>query len=407
MDPRTWIEHRAWAACVGMVVLNVAVPVGLAVLAFYGVRAATETEAIGGLCQQHVNFPQGRPSLAAARTTATKDLATKNSALVRARERLRLAQTPQERTARQAAVTKLEQQTSGVKATLSRLKVIPTSLPEGAVTSFGLGNDVNAGPRHVTFTLATPVAADRRGLTIAVSAFTPTESGPEIPRAAVQAWAFVNADLKTASAYFCLRPEVRSKVPSGTFNGQLIVNDSRVAPLVIPVTISTSYTQRHIVVFVGIAVCLLTSLYTFLLRSPRRTVRPGQDEGSSDDTEVSDPNTTVPAPGYATSVAEIEDGPILRWNFQFFVDYYRFVTSTQGVVTMVVGFAAAVTAFTAQYLSAEAWDPSLQGWLTYAGAIGTAFLAGGTAGKLLQIQPTTSTDARSHRRRRRRHGAAR
>jgi hypothetical protein len=53
----------------------------------------------------------------------------------------------------------------------------------------------------------------------------------------------------------------------------------------------------------------------------------------------------------------------------------------------VVGLAASVTAFSTTYLGSDTWSGSFGDWFTYCGAIATAFVAGGTAGKLAQLKP--------------------
>lgn len=58
-----------------------------------------------------------------------------------------------------------------------------------------------------------------------------------------------------------------------------------------------------------------------------------------------------------------------------------------GAITVVVGLLAAVIAFSTAYLGSDKRAGTLGDWFALCGAIATAFVAGGAAGKLAQLKP--------------------
>ena len=129
----------------------------------------------------------------------------------------------------------------------------------------------------------------------------------------------------------------------------------------------------------ALAVCALASLYVYFLRRPAAGRKKTPDEPT-------------------------DDTPVLRWGFDFVFGYWKFVTGSLGILTIAAGFTAATAALSAQYLDSETWDGSnFKDWLTLGGALATAFVAGGTAGRLAQnvyARPTDGSEPEPRRGRR-------
>ncbi len=237
------------------------------------------------------------------------------------------------------------------------------TVAEGATTSFDLGLDVNSGVRTIPFVLTTPLWGRDR-LQVSPGTFAPAkQDGRPLGPTAVKVWAVLDRSGNTGTAYLCISPGARERAPWGTFSGNLMFEDSRLEPTTVPITVTASYPRIHIVAVVGLAVCLLASLYVFFLR-----------DGTDRDRVV--------AGGDAA----------LRWPFGFVARYWRYTTEMVGVLTVASGLIAATAAFTAQYLNADVWSADVSEWLTFCGAIATSFVAGGTAGRLAgnRYAPPTS-----------------
>lgn len=220
---------------------------------------------------------------------------------------------------------------------------------------FDVGHDVNAGPLTIPFSLDKRVAGPRK-LRLASPILRPTDQGiDELGRDEIRSWASLDNSRRSGSITLCFPPAKRIDGPSGAFAGNLLVTDTRLQRAEIPVTINLAYPKRDRVVFVGLAVCLLASMYVFFLRRP-------------------DLDDEFAATG----------DRMLRMNFSFFLGYWRFATSVLGVITIAAGLLGAAGAFSVQYLTSDNWAGEWTDWFAYVGAIGTAFIAGGTAGRLAQ-----------------------
>jgi hypothetical protein len=267
------------------------------------------------------------------------------------------------------ATPEQESALAAAKTRADKLKPIDTTLPDDVVTTFSLGRDVNAGPRSVTFALSRVYKSPSRVLTAEAGPFSRTSDGKPISSNAIDVWAYVNPDGVTATAAFCVHPEARENAPSGTFAGQLTVSDPRLESIVIPINFSMSYPRADKVAGVGLLGCFLTSLYVFLLRQK----------------EIAETEQEKRRLRGVGERLNIDESAVLRPDFGFWRLYWLFVTTTHGLVTIAAGLIAAAAAYSAQYLTADAWDNTLPVWITFLGAIASAFITGGTAGKLAQM----------------------
>lgn len=281
------------------------------------------------------------------RQGAKADLREANSELRRAQATANRA--PNDRDANRRLATATHEQSRAARR-LTRQGAVTPTVSEGAQTTFKLGRDPAPGVRSIDFSLERRVLSGPRAVRLTVGRFRPEESGRELSRSSVEAWARLTPDRSVGTIYVC----VNNRIIPGTFSGAVAFADPRLARVVVPVSLTRSYPNVEKVAIVGLAVCLLASMYVFFLRLPKKLL------------DDSDGRTA------------------LRWPFTFIKGYWEFATDMLGIITIVAGGAAAVAAFTAQYLNAEAWTPDVGSWLTYCGAVGTAFVAGGTAGKLAQ-----------------------
>ena len=237
------------------------------------------------------------------------------------------------------------------------------SVAQDTATDFALGTSADTGDRVLSFVLDKPLrhgSPSMSDVAVRAAPFARVDDGLSLWPASeheqngtgtgINAWAQTDPGGRTGQVMFCIPPEMRVDMSPGSYAGTIVFADPRLARAEpIPVTISLSYTHREHVILVGLGVCLLTSFYVFFLRQK-------------------DPDE--------------EDNTVLRTRFRFFHGYWQFATGAIGLLTIAAGLAAAITAFSKQYEAAEVWSGGFGDWLTFAAAVGTAFLAGGTAGKL-------------------------
>lgn len=274
---------------------------------------------------------------------------------------------------------------------------VPASVAETTPTTFDLGNDPSPGVRSIPFTLERRVAGST-SVAVSPTSFTDATTGEEVAPADLEAWAVLDPDRRSGTLYVCVPSDRREHLPSGRLTGSLVVDDPRVARLAPQVTLTLAYTDVVRVMLVGLAVALAASWYVFFLRRDQlgEVVVLGKAfEEDGDDADDDRPT--------AHELDERDRAArVLRWPFGFWWGYWRWATSASGVITIAAGMAAAVTAFTTAYLGSETWAASFGDWLAYIGAVATAFVAGGTAGKLAQISAPGDESADDRRRRRER-----
>ncbi len=305
-------------------------------------------------------------SVVQRRAEARAEVQRQRTAVDRRRDALAEASTPAARARLTAEVESRVQRLQQARAAAARSARVATVVGDEAVTVFPLGTQIDAGTHVVPFGLerAVPGAGSAEGpvpLQLGIGPFTRVEDSRELGTGSdepVVAWATLNPGGRDGQVVFCIDPDVRQSLAPGTYSGKFIINDARLAPTDVAVTISLSYTRLELVMFVGLLVCVLSSFYVYFLRRPTEDKRPT----ATDDDSV--------------------DIPVFRKGFDFFAGYWWWATGSIGVLTIVAGMLAAATALSAQYLNADVWRGDSQSWLTFCGALATAFVAGGTAGRL-------------------------
>ena len=243
-------------------------------------------------------------------------------------------------------------------------------------TSFKLGHDVNGGTRSIAF------GADHRipgptAIDVHVNSFASEGAGRELGDTVVTAWAELQPGRENGTIFFCIPPDVRKAVPSGQFVGEFVLQTGRVQRTAVPVTLSIPDANLTTVLLAALATLAAASWYVYYLRR----------EHLSDQILYGGPLSTDPA-----VAADQKDASsrVLRWSFGFWHGYWRWLCSTAGAITIVAGTATATAAFSTTYLSSDTWSGSLRDWFALLGAVATAFVAGGTAGKLAQLTPDTT-----------------
>ena len=259
---------------------------------------------------------------------------------------------------------------AGHRAPSARAKV------DAKVTEFRLGRGVNGGAHSIPFVLDHPVGGSSF-LAASATPFSPSTGGPDLLHgrrqgvgtngdSAIRVWAVLDRDRRHGALYFCINPSQRlSHTSSGQFSGAFVLDDPRVHRLEVPATLDMPYPNWNYVLIVGLATALLGSAYTFYLRRP------------SLDPEL---GGTKDLPGSDAS----DSGTVFRWPFAFFDGWYLFYSDILGALTLAAGLVGATTAYVAQYVASDTWDASTRTWITFIGAIATAFVASATAGKLAQ-----------------------
>lgn len=307
----------------------------------------------GTLCEHGDSYVDRRTQLRTVRQQARRELRVAQRSLRRVLE---------EGSTRGPAVGRAQATQRRAEAAVASVQRIPVSVPKDSRTIIKRGYDVNAWPRSFAFTVARPLRG-QLAVSVRAAQFVPATDGAELSGKDLEVWAVLDARRSlTGRVFLCIDPSTRAEVHPGTYQGQVVFDDPRLEPLAVPVTLSLSYTEMHNVVLVGLGTCFLASLYVCFLRRDKNE-------------------------------------PALRSPFTFLKEYWEFATDSIGGITIAAGFAAAATAFTAQYLNAEAWSGGFGAWLTYCGAVGTAFVAGGTAGRLaknayVKEQPSAGQDGK-------------
>ncbi len=279
--------------------------------------------------------------------------------------------------ARQALI-RARDDAKAARARVATLTRVGVKVPSSAPTHFDLGDALDGGQRSIEVNLDRPIRGGRP-LAVAPTRFVSDDEGRDLVSGDITAWSYPGPGSTTATVVFCIQPNIRKDLPSGTFSGGLTLSDPRVKTTEIPISFSLKYTNREAVYVFALAVCALASLYVYFLRRPQLGRKKTPDEPT-------------------------DDTPVLRWGFDFVFGYWKFVTGSLGILTIAAGFTAATAALSAQYLDSETWDGSnFKDWLTLGGALATAFVAGGTAGRLAQnvyARPTDGSEPEPRRGRR-------
>jgi hypothetical protein len=333
--------------------------------------------------------PPSADRLAAQRAVVADAIDSRRAAVVDARHQVGAARRQLPPGA--ATSPKFERATKRLDRAIARLgrwQAQEATVDPQARTTFKLGNDPDPGTHSVKFNTIARIPGPRL-VSIDVAQFSPAESGREFSEDTLTAWAKMDKDRKNGVVYLCMEAGERESAPSGTYSGTITLADNRVQRLDVPVSMSMAWPKPFYVLGIGGIVCFIASWYVYFLRRP----------------DLPDAIKFGPDAGVITQAKKEEADRTLRYGFQFWLGYWRFVTTAVGGLTIAAGTVGAATAFAAQYLSSADWSPGLGAWATFAGAVGSAFVAGATTGRLAgntywktvaasedgQPSPTTST----------------
>lgn len=354
--PRRWV-----------LLVNVAVFVVLGLATVEAVSSWEETPEEQGVCKT-----PGASVRADAREARKRDQQAVNEARAEV-QRIRGESEDPPTPSNRRGLREAERNVVKARAELLLWKATPVNVSATAKTAFKLGGELNSGVRSIAFSTTTRIPGPRR-LDVHITPFGNVEGGKGLEESDVIAWATVEPSRTNGTVFFCVPPGNRANVPSGQFAGELVLGPDRVERLAIPVTVSLRNPHFTTVILGALATTWAASWYVFFLR---------RDDLSADIVlgeakKANDAEAAVQADRAAR---------VLRWPFGFWLGYWRWVCSMSGAITLVAGLVAAVTAFSTAYLGSATWAGSFGDWFTLCGAIATAFVAGGTAGKLAQLTP--------------------
>ncbi|MFN8192338.1 MAG: hypothetical protein U0R78_18330 [Nocardioidaceae bacterium] len=313
-------------------------------------------------------------------TAVGHTLATKQKAVVTVRNRLDAAQAaaasaPSAKTS--SRLLKAQQALSAAEAALDQSRV-NLSLSDDVKTTFAIGRRVDAGTYSIRFQTDAAVAGSRV-IPVTVTPFV-RESGPDLRSDAVAAWATMDPDRQHGTVYICMDPMARLHADDGQYTASVSLDPRRFNQMQIPVSVTMAYPLLARVAALGLVVCLACSFWVYILRTDSlsdlivfgkhlKGSKAGQAASLEDQRELAD----------ETNLAS----RVLRPPFGFWQGYARWFACTSGLITIVAGVLAASAAFTAQYLASQTWEMSLPNVVKYVGAVGTAFVAGATTGRIL------------------------
>ncbi len=249
--------------------------------------------------------------------------------------------------ARQAARARLQASSrvrvQAERALASRRNQPPVEVVLGPAQAFDLGSSTDAGPRIVPLEFRSPLPG---GVLMDASAgtFVREDDGTVLQPEGLEVWAKTEPAGVSGWIAFCLKREFREGASPGRYTGAVYLHDPRANTLAAPVTFTLAYRHTWLVATLAFGVCLVTSVYIFLLRQP--------DEA-----------------------AAIKDKVFYRGFLMWLLDRV-------GLLTLASGFLAAFVAFNTQFLRSPTWGASHEDWWTLIGAVATAFVAGATAGRL-------------------------
>jgi hypothetical protein len=237
---------------------------------------------------------------------------------------------------------------------------------EGA-RRFDLGRSLDAGKRVLALNLSEPLTTGHARLDTMAGTFARDGDG-RLVRTSVVTWGRVVPNTQSAWVAFCIPHGKRGDIPPGAYSGQIHLIDSRLVATSVPLSFTVSYPQPWRVFGVGLLICIAATVYTYSLR--RRDLPQRASHASED-------------------MFRLKDG--------FWAGYGSWISGLPAVLTVASGLLAASAAFSAQYLDSQGWGDSSKDWITFAGAVGTAFIAGASTGKFVQSMGLRENDAGGQR----------
>jgi hypothetical protein len=197
--------------------------------------------------------------------------------------------------------------------------------------------------RTIAFTVDGSLPAGTTTLSTTNSAFNRDSDDAQIPASQVKTRARVVGDEVQVDVCF---DRAAVSVDPGSYIGTVTIDDPAVATTSIGMTLTFSFPYWSRVLALSLVVAFAASVYVFGLRKSLFTAD-------------------------AVLVQRKTIGDYLAW-----------AGSGNGLLTIVVGGAAAFTAYSATYLQAEDWGKDPAQILSLIGAIAAGFVAAGTAGRL-------------------------
>jgi hypothetical protein len=197
--------------------------------------------------------------------------------------------------------------------------------------------------RTVAFTVEGSLPAGTTTLSTTHSAFSREGDDAQIPASDVKSRARKVGDEVQVDVCF---DRAAHSVDPGSYIGTVTIDDPAVATTSVGMTLTFSFPYWSRVFALSLVVAFAASVYVFGLRKNLFTA----------------------------------DAVLVRR--QTIGDYLAWAGSGNGLLTIVVGGAAAFTAYSATYLQAEAWGETPAQLLSLIGATASGFVAAGTAGRL-------------------------
>jgi hypothetical protein len=224
----------------------------------------------------------------------------------------------------------------------------------GVPSQFTFGRGATAGPRRIPLDLSVALPVNS-ALPVRTGPFVRSD-GVHLPPEAVQAWGVVIGE-RTAEVTVCVDAGTLTGDP-GVYHGRILINGPGVDPASLDLVLD-AYPPRWKMILLGLGLCLVGSIYIYILRRP-----------------------TLPANLKGRGSSE-PDNPSLLSLREFWFGYLNWATHLLGILTIASGLLAAFVAFNAQYLeNNKPWSSSV--YLGFIGTVTSAFIVGATAGRLAQ-----------------------
>jgi hypothetical protein len=217
------------------------------------------------------------------------------------------------------------------------------TIKEDQKLTLAFGRSREQRVRTVAFTVEGALPAGTTGLHTDNTAFNRDSDDAQIPASQVKTRARVVGDEVQVDVCF---DRAAVSVDPGSYVGTVTIDDPTVATTSIGMTLTFSFPYWSRVFALSLVVAFAASVYVFGLRKSLFTA----------------------------------DAVLLQR--RTIGDYLAWAGSGNGLLTIVVGGAAAFTAYSAIYLQAEDWGKDPAQILSLIGAIASGFVAAGTAGRL-------------------------
>ena len=224
----------------------------------------------------------------------------------------------------------------------------------GVPNVFTFGRGAVSGPRRIPLDLSVALPVNS-SLPVRPGPFVRSD-GVHVPSEAVTAWGMVTGE-RAAEVTVCVDAGTLTSDP-GVYRGRIVINGPGVEPASLDLVLD-AYPPRWKMILLALGLCLVGSIYIYILRRP-----------------------TLPA--YLKGRGSSEpDNPSIVSLREFWFGFFSWATHLLGVLTIASGLLAAFVPFNAQYLeNNKPWSSSV--YLGFIGTVTSAFIVGATAGRLAQ-----------------------